>query len=395
MRCIAILLSVALLVCSSGKATGAELEFGLDQAHTSNLLKNAGEAAAWYTNPRAALRLYPVPTMEISLTGQYTFYYGLDSGLTELEDLSNFRGGVAVSFIPRQSDDGVSVVMEGRLDHQEYRDAFDEYSNSDGALTVTAGTAPADNLRLRAGGSVRRTAYGNSDDLDRSEYDVFGGLNWTLPGRNVIDGEFGVSLTRATFMTGLFVHRITGDTLSDPSVVQASFLTPTEADDSEALSLLYMSKRFSRPLGDRTGISATVTWRKLPQSGSKTVQGINSDVVSPWSSVWEGYSFSVNIKTFMIPRIILTWGAGYWHREYLPAWEIRAEQRGSVMVDFWTFVERVDNQRRTYVSVERPCSVAGSILRLSVSVDYTSNSSNHILYDYEDVTAAAGVSLTF
>lgn len=370
------------------------VELGFDQAHTSNLLKNAGEAEAWYTTPRAALRFYPVPTMEVTITGEYTLYYGLDDAFTDLEDLSNFRGGLAVSFIPRQSDDGVSVFMEGNIDFQGYQDVFEEYNNNDASFRVTAGLTPSDNLRLRTGGSIQQTAYTNSDDIDRSEYDLFAGYNWTLPGRNVFDAELGMSLTSSTFMTGSFTHRVTGDTLSNPGAIQASFVIPTDPGDSEALTMLYLSQRYSRPLGTRTGVSATATWRAMPSSSDNIVQGISSDVVSPWSSVWEGYSLSASVKTFVIPRVVMTFGAGYWHKEYLPSWEVRAEQRGSVLVDFWTFVERVDDQRRTYVSVERPCPVGGCTLRVNASVDYTSNSSNHPLYGYEDVTVTVGASLS-
>ena len=302
----------------------------------------------------------------------------------------------AVGFIPWQSESGVSLFMQGSVDFQGYRDLFEDYNNNDASLTLTAGTVPYDNLRLRAGGSIQKTAYSNSDDLDRSEYDAFGGFNWTLSGRNVLDAEFGVSLTSSEFMTGLF-ERSTPfgvDTLSDPSGVQASILTPIASDGSEVLSLLYVSQRFSRPLGTMTGLSATATWRGMPNSEDNIVQGITSDVVSPWSSVWEGYSFSVSVKTFLIPRLVLTWGAGYWHKEYLPSWEIRERQVGGYTPEFWTFVNRVDDQRRTYISMERPCSVAGCMLRLNASIDYTSNSSSHLLYDYEDVTVTVGASLS-
>ena len=84
MRYAIVLLAVFVLLGGSQSMAKIGLEVGFDQAHTSNLLKNAGQSDAWYTTPRAAFLFYPIPTMEVSLNGEYTVYYGLDDDVSDL-----------------------------------------------------------------------------------------------------------------------------------------------------------------------------------------------------------------------------------------------------------------------------------------------------------------------
>ena len=82
-------------------------------------------------------------------------------------------------------------------------------------------------------------------------------------------------------------------------------------------------------------------------------------ILSPWSSVYEGNALKINVKTFLVPRLILTAGFGIWEKTYLNTLEQRVVASpfgpGTDIVLSTIFAERrQDDQSKLVLAARMP-----------------------------------------
>ncbi|MBD3404097.1 hypothetical protein GF420_14490 [candidate division GN15 bacterium] len=381
-RRIGVLLAVMLFACTiAGEVAGVgpvSIEASLAGGNTRNLLKDWSSRETAYSTAGISLGLHPLAMAEIELIGEYTTY-------GQLSSLSNFRYGAGFTLIPTGDSARTSLLLSGFYHDRDYRDQVTdvtstEFSSSEYEARAGLAHTFTNSFQARTGLVYRATAYGSDDVRDREALDWYTGVNVTLPGRNVLDVEAGLTHGNLDY-----VAQSTGGIRPDRAY---------ELLEQADLNTFYFSPRLSRPLGSRTGISLTVSHRQfVEQPDSAVVYGHSTGFLSPWVASYEGQAVAVNVKTFLIPRLITTLGAGYWSKDFLTTVETTDGFLGPQVSTLFA-EERSDEQRRVFLNLQWPITGRGGwFIEPSLYLGYVSNSSTIDVYDYTDLSVSTGISV--
>jgi len=346
-------------------------ELGINRGHIGNLYLDSTDIEDSYLTEQASLRYYPISQVEINLSGADTYY-------SDSPGLSNFLYSGQITYIPTGTDSPLLLYLSRVYDNVQYRGAdFEVVDNNNSRWTASLGYKLGSAVNLRAGGRLTATRYPNSDtiDADHEKYELFAGINMSLFNANSFDIEGGVGRIDFVFID---------------STVEAIPPPPWSVADSMSegrLRSYYISPRFSRPLGLKTGLSITYTYRQFTNHDEVIIFGYSTGFLSPWASVFDGSSIMVNLKSYLVRQAIVSAGVGYWDRTYLK----------SLMGDNHDYPQpknapkRRDYFTRLYLSIQRPISfAAGGILEPTVTVDYSHNNSSQETYDYSGTTVSVG-----
>lgn len=348
-------------------------EFGLNGGYTNNLFSDSSDVLDRYTTSTAAVKYYPIARLELNLSGDLSAY-------GEMPDLSSRLGRIGFTALPLGQDSRFSVSASGSYDGRRYRKNLNSYDNNNFNTRLAVGYRIHPALSGRIGGTIQTTSYLTSESGDKRSAEVFAGLNATILGNNSFDIEFGFGAADYRKIDRSLEYLPIGPYGEEP---EKALLDAT-------LRSIYVSPRFSRPLGSKTGVSLTLTVRNFQNVGDALVLGSSTGLLSPWSSVWEGESITLTVKTYLIKTLTLSTGGGYWSKSYLQTLEQedyanRSSQWGT---------KREDIQKRVYVQVLRPITVwRDHLLQPRVQVDYTHNNSINGLFSYSGFSIGAGISL--
>jgi len=384
----------------------AGFEAGFNTGYTENLLKDSSDYADSYRAANLALNVYPISMAEVKLTGNYTFYDGIPG-------LSNFVGGGGLTIIPLKETSPFSVYLSGNLHKRDYREGTltvrnDEYNTTDIDGILSIGYRLRPNFRVRAGVTYKTTLYEETDYIDSSvspvtitgiqnvsdktERDFFAGFNWSLPGSNVLDVEGGFVRGNLQVVDpeqqGL-IELDRGDT------VAYNFLV-----DGDDLKAWYISPRISRPLGKRSGLSITYSHRRfVDKDDSALVYGYSTGLQSPWVSSYEGDAVQINVKTYLLEKMVISAGFTYMDKTYIDVLEMKTFKLPPNRVVDWLnksfgWHERSDQQRQAFLSLQVPIPThSGLVLEPTARLSYTSNSSTVEVYEYSDFTISTGINI--
>jgi hypothetical protein len=224
--------------------------------------------------------------------------------------------------------------------------------------------------------TIKSTGYIDSDPYDQKSVEFFGGFNISSIYRNSFDLEFGYSKARYSDLS-----RDVFDYLD----IYDSMLVKKD------LHSFYISPRFSRPLGSKTGINLVYTHRKFSNADSSLVFGATNQNLSPWASVWDGHSVTSTVKTYLLPSFIITSGIGYWEKKFLRTLEegmYFPNQIGS------RDDARKDYQSRCYIKFQHPFTLkTGQSWEPSLQIEYSDNNSTNEVYDYTNFSVSIGIVL--
>lgn len=384
--CLLALMAVSMVTASATLAELPEydLEFSLNGGYTGNLIKDSSNREESYSTPGVSLNVFPISALQVSLKSEYTYY-------SKLYSFSNFLLSGGVTLIPTPESSRLKVYLTGNTAKRRYREQNLDVSSTDVNSTdynalVSIGYQLNPAIRFRSGLSFQSIDYSGPEIPDKNTYELFAGTNLTLFDDNAVDLEVGYSFGKYSYLDGVSLGT------SFPYVgidTGAEYRVLTEGD----IRSLYISPRISRSLGHRTGFSLTYSYRWfIDKDDSAIVYGLSTGVVSPWNSSWEGHALSVSIKTFVVPNMILTLGGAYLDKSYLRTLD---SPRIPNLSTFYTF-ERHDYQRRIFLGIRFPMgSRLGRVIEPSVRIDYTSNSSAIVVYDYTDFSISTGLRYKF
>lgn len=366
---------VLFLFCCCGWARGIDygLQFAANSGSTSNLLEDSSKIYDAYATSTVLLALYPLSSLEISLGGEHSYY-------RERTGLSSVTGQTGFTYIPLPRKSPSILYLTGSFSGIRYHNDFSGFDNNFGEVKVSGGYEITKALSARIGFAYRSTSYVSLDVEDKEDIEYFWGGNITLPGSIGADIEAGFA--RANY-THLFA-----DTLSNP-------LYNIYAPDSiprfgEKLWVFYYAPRISRQIAPRTGMNVVFIRRKFQNYDFQTIFGFSTQYLSPWASVWEGQGISANVKSYVIPRMILTAGAGYWDKTFLKTVEQRHLYYINVLLDRYN--RRQDWQTKYYLAVQWPItSRSGLFIEPAARLDYTRNVSNEPLFFYTDFSVSATI----
>lgn len=380
-----ICLSLSLAIVPSTHASADLIfELGFNGGYTDNLLSDSTALSDKHSTSTFAVRYYPIGSLELSFNADHSYY-------AKVLNLSNVHTGATVTYIPTKAGARFSLFLTGTYGGRRYRADFNDYDNNDYSGQISAGYKLLPNFLVRTGVKVRGTAYLAYDSGDNTSLEMFGGFNWTLPYSNAFDLEFGYGSTGLNYYPN-------PDVLT-PTIIFTTFdpRDPEGSLEDGDLHSIYISPRISRPIGNKTGLSLTFTNRVFQNSYKMVVADASVGLLSPWTGMWDGWSVTLNAKSYLVPTFVISAGAGYWEKTYIDI--LDGEDLPSFIPN-----DRVDYQRRIFISFLRPTKLGHIVLQPNLQLDYVSNQSNITshwpnrpskasnLYDYSGFSAAVGVS---
>lgn len=360
-----------------------DVQVNLSGGNTGNLIRDNTNLETSKASTGVDLGMNAFSWLKLQANVQRTLY-------GQVPALDNLVYGVGGALIPLSEQSPIQIYLTGHFRDREYRDQLTdvtsaEFSSGEYDATASAAWIVSQSLRVRSGVSYSATSYGLDDVRDRKTYELFGGLNVSLPGRLALDIESGVVLGNLDY-----VPQRTGGIRPDRSY---------EVLEQGDLNLFYVSPRLSRQFGRLFGLSLTASHRAFTEKpDSAVVYGHSTNILSPWVSSYEGDGMVFSAKSYILPQFILTAGAGYWNRDYLTTvegvWRVDLFTGDLVKIVSTVFAqERSDQLRRVYFKIQRPfTSHAGYIIEPSLHLAYTYNSSTIDVYDYHDFSISLGLS---
>jgi hypothetical protein len=365
--------SVCLLLLAVSTRADFDIEAGINSGYIGNLYLDSNDVEDSYSTTRASFKYYPLPQMEIDLTSAYTYY-------SKAFVLSNFLYSGKITFIPTSEKSPFSVYLFGAYDNVQYREKREDIDNNNSRWFASLGFRLSPVINFRAGSRLTATRYPHSEDIDadHEKYELFAGINLSLFGSNSVDVEAGLGRIDFVFLD------------PDTEIVKPPGMgLPAEILEGN-LRLYYITPRFSRPLGSRTGLSISYTYRQFTNPDEVLIFGFATEFLSPWASIYEGSSVTVKLKSYLIPHMVVTTGAGYWDKIFLTTLEkwINPAYGG----EEWRRFVRQDYFTRLYISLQRPVSFGVSgMLEPTVTVDYSHNNSIDEDYDYSGTTVSVAI----
>jgi len=341
--------------------------------YTDNLFNDSSSLDDTYAAVSPLFKIYPSAEAEITLAGTYTTYY-------DYKDLSNLYGSAGITIIPNLDESLLSLMFSAGIGGRDYGDLFEAYNNWGANLGGMLSYRMSPRVILRAGMSISTTDYTNSVSGDNEGFGFFGGLNLTPYGSNSLNLEAGFDFER--YVTGLDTVSIGGGRRPSSSVsgVKSSFQT------------VNYSIRFSRPLSKRVGINTYLAGSSFIKEVDSLIYGFTINYLSPWYSLWEGWTWGTNVKAYPGGDFIVEGGFSYSDKSYIENLEIQIV--GDSVISFTQ--NRDDERASLYVNVKRPFKAGPKLLiRPSVQVRWVDNSSDVALFDYAYLDFSAGVVFKF
>ncbi len=389
-RCLACLLWLGFLISlSSIVDAGIGFDYSLLGGTNSNLLSDSSSIYDAYTTSRLNLKLYPFSILEVSITGEDTYY-------REFIGLSTSMGGLGLVLIPIHQASPFSLYLSAKVSGRLYHQAFKGFNNNVMDLMAAAGYQVSPQLTVRSGVSFKSTRYVNAEVSYKRDLDLFTGALVSFWGSNTLDMEAGISRTNYTHKDNIYFID------SMPPIINFPFPWPYDGwflawvkEAESNLWMFYYSPRWSRPIGSKTGISFGYTRRLFQNYDDALLTGdTTASFLSPWASVWEGNSTSVGLKSYLIPKFIVSIGAGYWDKKFLKKVEPKDMPLG-LYVDAKRRDARHDWQTKGYLTVQWPMKLQrGPLLEPILNVEYTNNVSNSGVYNYSGFAAMVGIRIT-
>ncbi len=351
------------------------LEFGLNSGYTNNLLTDSTDIEDQFTTTSVKLKLYPVSSVEFIFFGDYT-YYG------KRYKLSSLSKGIGLTYIPTKQSSRLSVYLSGSFNGRTYQDDYNEYDNNNFNLMTSIGYRFGQTLSCRSGILLTSTSYLYSDTPDRDSYEIFAGTNFTVFNNNSLDIEGGYSNIDLSF-----IPDTTGRMNLFPPMTYADYHV------KGSLRSFYISPRFSRPIGSKIGLNITFHHRRFINGDNAVVLGSALNFISPWAGIYEGQSYTINLKTTLIPRAVISAGFGYWKKTFLKTMELDS-------YPVYYAEKRHDEQNRLYFIIERPIYLnTGVVLKPRLLVEIANNNTTTYsmfnLYDYSSVSITGGFTCQF
>lgn len=382
--------SLLLLITALPVRASVAIEYSSSASTSNNLLGDSSKVYDAYTSENIIIKAYLFSSLEVKLSGEMVYY-------RETPGLDNKGANLSVTYIPIREESHLALYLTGIISGRVYRDAFNILDNNYAEATVAMGYQLLGNLNVRSGVTYRSTAYLNRDIDYRRDIDLYLGGNASFLSKGSIDLEIGFARTNYAFKDA----HLTGSALLPPEYNQivvpyANWWMKIIPETKDNLWVFYISPRISRSIGSRTGINIQYTQRNFQNYSSGFLPGQANDYLSPWITIWDGRSITANAKSYLIPRFIITAGAGYWDKTYLTT----ADEQGALEQDIrysqsqGIAKTRHDWQSRYYMGFQLPLKIGTEIiLSPALNFDYTRIRSNDPLYDYNNFSISTGVTI--
>lgn len=357
---------VALSVLAvSNLAAEVVSEATLGSGYQSNLFGDSSTAGDVAATAGIGFRYFPSASTQLTAGARYHAF-------AAYRDLSNLTGEASFTVIPTSAMSRVSLSLAGNIAVRKFGDLYELYDQTAASAGADFTWHAAPWLHFPTAVSWLSNRYTNSDFGSSRSIDVATGVTASFAQVN-------------TLALRLNYSRRTYDQIAVTE--QGNGMRPGSNMVSENFDITAIDIRYSRPLGERTGLSLSGGYRSLQLDADYTFYGYTIDYLSPWTDLWEGERFAVGLKHFFPNQITMEFSANYADKSFADVIDQESTE-SEVLVS----KEREDQQTAVSLNFSRPVLLkGGQQLIPSVSVGYRNNQSSMTLYDYEDISAAFSI----
>jgi len=388
---------LALMPAGSPRAEiDTDFEAILSHGAISNLFNDSNNVDDVYDAVKTEFGFYPFSNLVVNVENEYTYY-------EKTGGLSNFFGKGGFTFIPTREESPLSIYLTGLFGSRVYRDDFRSYNNDVYDAGLFLGYQVNSFLNLRTGISYNEEVYTNEGDDRQSEdeiqttfdipadnktYEFIIGANASLGGFAAIDLEAGFETMALRYVSP------PTDSMFDISVgdfILRNYLNPNKDTLREGdLEAVYFSPRLSYQLGSKLGLNIIFIYRNFKNPDRIIIPGLSTRFLSPWAAVYEGSALALNVKTFLVPGFIVTFGSGYWYKDFL----IGEEEKVRRLLPDFIITDRHDEQNKVYISIQKPFKLkSGLHLEAVLLLDHSHNQSSNDYYDHDRQSISAAINL--
>lgn len=348
-------------------------EVSNSQGSTSNLLDDSNGIYDTYTNTALRVAYYPLPSLEVSISGENSYY-------RELTGLSGQTGQLKATYLPFSDTSRFSVYLSGDVTGVRYHREFNSFDNNSGEIEGAAGYKFSHAVSARAGVAYSSTAYISLDVPYKRDFEAYWGGNVSLFDMGSIDIEAGFARANYTY--------IVNDTINYPPYILPIMSPDSLPNAGNDLWMFFVSPRLSGQIAPKTGLSVLFSRRNFQNYDKQIIYGFSTSYLSPWAGVWQGQEISTSLKSYLIPHIILTAGAGYWDKRYMKT----AEEEHQYWIQALNADARHDYQSRYFVNIQWPITTKARVfIEPNIRFDYTDNRSNMPLYYFDDFSVSGAI----
>jgi hypothetical protein len=397
-RLIVALLAAAILFSTPALALKLDVEGSLGESSTSNLFSDSTGQNDAYSSLSLDLGYYPLDLARVKLISEYTAY-GANVRL------NNLLYGAGITVLPLSDESPFSVYLEANYRDREYIDnrrdtaaiSANEFSGREYDLLLALGYDLTDLFQLRLGYSRKSFGYGIEGVNDRETDEFYLGSNFSLFERLGIDFELGYSAGKYQHIDTIVVAP-NGDPLPRRSITPGDQYDILLEDD---LNSSYFSARLSSPLGRKTGLVLTWSRRQfVDRDEAAIIYGYSTGYLSPWVNRYAGDAVLASLKTYVVPRVIVTVDVGYWSRDHIKVVEreFRANRFGQIIptINLLYAQTRSDHRRRINITLQMPLTHEREpFIEPSLHLGYTDNNSTVRVYEYVDFSVSGGIKIRF
>jgi hypothetical protein len=350
---------ISLIILVSNSHSEIVVETIISGGYQDNLFSDSNSVGDEFTSIEARIKYYPSASTQISAGARYDAF-------ASHGDLSNINGNLSVSIIPTPETSPISLALTGGLAYRKFGSIYKLYDQANVSYRLISWA------HLQSSISYLNNSYSNSDFGSNRGFDFSTGVNLTILGSNTF--AFRVDYSR---------HSFNQPTLIPETTNKSQF---NNQDKSETFEITGVILRYSRPVGDRTGLKISAGYRRLHVNNDYTVIGYTIDYLSPWADLWEGISFSSGLKHFFPKQIITELSFAYFDKSFVDVIEL-GENTGET---YW----RDDRLTTLSLTISRPVSMqSGKLLTPSFYLGYRNNQSSIGFFDYDDILATISLNI--
>lgn len=366
-------------------------DISLTATNTDNLFKNYSNVTDHFSSLKGTINLYRTDIEQLSFFTEYTNY-------GNNPDLSNLKYGGGITLLPLSDSSDFTLFLNLNYQGYSYKDALttnsSDFSNENIDGMISLGYQINEKTNIRIGLNSTVTGYASSSVTDKNLRDIFAGINISLFGSNAFDLEGGYSHEKYDYLPE---YMILGNNYLHYAVRATDAYSILEKSD---LNSYYLSLRYSRPLGNKSGLSLTYSFREFTKTqDSSMIYGYSTGYLSPWIASYAGNSIQAKIKSYLIPFTILNFGFGYWNSSYLKTLE-SIESFDDFLQEYIPITNTANGQLRNddkyqmYLSFSIPIvTSSGRLFEPSIRIDYTDNNSSIANYTFSDFTASISLNI--
>ena len=331
--------------------------------YQDNLFNDSNAAGDSYASLGLDLKYYPSASAQISIGSRY-------SAFSTYRDLSNLTSDASLIVIPTRASSPLSLALSGRATMRTFGPLYELYNQVGASVGADIGYRLSSGIFLRSSASYGSVNYVKAEAGSNHGLDLASAVNLTLPGSNSLAVE--VDYTRRIFEKQASIQGM-GRGTSSSSLIE-----------SETFEISGVIVRYSRPLGQRTGLNLSGGRRMLHLGSDYAAPGYSIDYLSPWTDLWDGSSFSGGLKHFFPAQFMAEAAVAYYDKSFVETVEYDAALDETYRQD-----SRVDQLTTLSLSLSRPVSLdSGKLFTPQLFIGYRINQSSLDNYDYDDIQVA-------